>query len=266
MTSPNPFTAINVHGGGITRGVTLALTSDWARDLLPAGLELGKQDVTDDGYHPVILFFHDVFQAQTSIPSLVPGMNYHEHSIGIPFAYLSRNSITPGYPGPYHFMPKLYLDNPLAAAAGVLLWGFAKEMASILVTAERFTINGFDGRRLTALSWNTGGGGVHRPVGDWPYFKPVRRMLEQPLISMVPAAMGPFFIRSDFDRNWQVATVRPLQTALDVDVEYAPGYPGGRYPVSGWSPGIDSSVLGSYELRAPWRLSVPYHPLLSFRR
>jgi hypothetical protein len=91
-------------------------------------------------------------------------------------------------------------------------------------------------------------------------------MLSQPIISMVPASLGPFFILSDFDKNWDVAAVQPIQTGLEVDVEYVPGYGGGRYPVSGWSPGIDESVLGSYELRAPWRLSIPYPPVFSFRR
>jgi len=91
-------------------------------------------------------------------------------------------------------------------------------------------------------------------------------MLTQPIISMLPAAMGPFFILSDFDKDWQTATVRPLETILEVDVEYVPGYSGGRYPGTGYSKGIDESVLGSYELRAPWRLSLPYPPLFAARR
>jgi len=265
MTPPNPFSAINLHGDGTMRGVTLALPSDRVRDLLPAGLELGAQDVTPPGTHPVILFFHDLFRGQMNIPTLLPSLTYHEHSMGVPFAYLSRESITPGYTGPYYFMPRLYLDNMIATLGGNLFWGFTKQMAAIQVTAGRYTISDSGGQRLTSLSWDTERAGVHRPVGDWPHFGPIRQMLDQPLISMVPATLGPFFILSDFDKNWDVATVRPMQTAVEVDVEFVTGYPTGRYPASGWSPGIDESVLGSYELRSPWRLSLPYPPMLSFR-
>ena len=92
---PNPFAAINLHGDGTMRGVTLALPTDRVRDLLPAGMELGAQDVSPKGTHPVILFFHDMFRAQMSIPTLLPNMTYHEHSVGVPFTYISRGSITP---------------------------------------------------------------------------------------------------------------------------------------------------------------------------
>jgi Acetoacetate decarboxylase (ADC) len=266
MTSRNPFAAINLNGDGNMRGLTLALPTDTVRDLLPCGLELGSQTVTPTGTHPVILFFHDLFRAHMSVPALTPSLTYHEHSMGIPYSYLSRHSITPGHPGPYYFMPRLFLDNPIATFGGLLGWGFTKKIASIQVTADRFTISDSTGQVLTSMSWRTKNGGGFRPVSAWPYFEPIRQMLDQPLIAQVPAGMGPFFALSDFDKDWDVATLRPLETSLDVDVEYVAGYPGGRYPSSDWSPGIDESVLGSYELRSPWRLSLPYPPLLSFRK
>jgi hypothetical protein len=266
MTPANPFAAINLHGDGTMRGVTLALPTARVRDLLPAGLELGEQQVTPPGTHPVILFFHDMFRAQMSMPTLLPNMTYREHSVGVPFSFLSSGSITPGMPGPYYFMPKLYLDNFWATIGGLVFWGFAKEMASVLVTATSYTVTSLTGQRLTSLGWKKPKQEELKPIAEYEHFEPVRQMLSQPIISMLPAAMGPFFILSDFDKAWEVATVRPLETSLEVDVEYVPGYAGGRYPASGWSPGIDSSVLGSYELRAPWRLSLPYPPMLAFRR
>lgn len=267
FTPPNPFAAINLHGEGTMRGVTLALPTDRVRNLLPAGMELGDQDVSPEGTHPVILFFHDMFRAQMSIPTLLPNMTYHEHSVGVPFTYISRGSITPGVPGPYYFMPKLYLDNFWATLGGLCFWGFAKEMATAVVTGDSYTVSTMGGQRVTSLQWKkTKNPGQHKPIAEYANFEPVRQMLSQPIISMVPVAMGPFFILSDFDKQWDVATVRPMETVLEVDVEYVPGYPAGRYPAAGWSPGIDASVLGSYELRAPWRLSLPYPPLMAFRR
>jgi hypothetical protein len=262
----NAFAAIHLHGEGTMRGVTLALPTDQVRNLLPAGMELGNQDVSPRGTHPVILFFHDMFRAQMSIPTLLPNMTYREHSVGVPFTYISCGSITPGVPGPYYFMPRLYLDNFWATLGGLCIWGFAKEMATVTVTGDSYTVNALGGQRVTSLQWKKSKNTEHKPIAEYANFEPVRQMLNQPILSMVPLARGPFFILSDFDKQWNVATVRPMETVLEVDVEYVPGYPAGRYPAAGWSAGIDRSVLGSYELLAPWRLSMPYPPLMALRR
>jgi hypothetical protein len=171
--------------------------------------------------------------------------------------------LTLGKPGPYYFMPRLYLDSFWAILGGVAFWGFAKELASFTVTADRYAITTNTGQRITSLGWKPVRDGELHPCAVYPHFELVRQMLSQPLISMVPAGMGPFFVLSDFDKAWDCATIKPLQTELEVDVAYVLGYAAGRYPASGHYPGIDSSPLGSYELRAPWRLTLPYPPLLS---
>jgi hypothetical protein len=261
MNSSNPFASVNLHGDGTMRGVTVALPTERVNDFLPAGMELGEQSVSPPGTHPIILFFHDMFRAQMSIPTLLPNMTYHEHSVGVPFTYISRGGLTPGKPGPYYFMPRLHLDNFFATLGGVLFWGFAKHPGTFTVTGDRYSVADANDRPITTVTWRASG--EHRPIAEYPNFEPVRQMLSQPIISMVPVALGPFFILSDFDKNWEVATVRPLETTMEVFVEYVPGFSGGRYPATGRSSGIDKSVLGSYELRAPWRLSLPYPPLAS---
>jgi hypothetical protein len=258
MNPTSPFDVVNLHGDGTMRGVTLALPTARVRDFLPAGLELGEQTVTPPGTHPVILFYHDMIRATMSIPSLLPSMTYHEHSVGVPFAYMARGASGNRSLGPYYFMPRLYLDNFLAVIGGLWFWGFAKQPASFVVTENSYSISSPDGRRLTSLSWESTS--EHRPIREFPNFEPVRQMLMQPMISMLPAALGPFFFLSNFDKDWERATVRPLRTALEVDVEYVPSFTGGRYPNEGRSSGIDESVLGSYELRAPWRLGLLYPP------
>jgi hypothetical protein len=257
MTLPNPFTAINLHGDGTMRGVTLAVDRNFVRDFLPAGLELGKQDITPEDKHPVILLFNDMSRVELSIPTLLPPMTYHEHSVGVPFTYISSGSLTAGPPGPYYFVPKLYHDNSWERLSGLMLRIFPKEMASINVTARQYTVASETGQRLTSLAWRTKGNGAYRPIAEYLNFEPVRRMLSQPLVSP-----GPIFILDDFDKAWDVAMVRPLRTALEVDVAYVEGFECG----SASSDGIDSSVLGSYELRVPWRLGVPYPPLFFSRR
>ena len=264
MAASNPF---NFSGGfGHMRGVTLALPSDRVRNLLPSGLELGDQSLTSPGTHPVVLYFHDMFQAGFSIP-ITASQNYHEYSMNIPFVYLSRSLLMPGCYGPYQFMVKLYLDNFGATVLGLACFGFAKEMASIQVTTDRYTITSLTGQRFMSLTWKEEDErGGFQPVALCANFQPIRQMVSQPLISSVPFSVGPFFAVSDFDKNWDVATVRPLRTIVEVELSSLPGYDSGRYPSTGWSPGIDESVLGSYELRVPWRLSFPYSPMMPVGR
>jgi hypothetical protein len=254
MTAPYP---VGYLGEGITRVVALAVPSSDARRLLPTGLELAPQDVTPPGTHPAIFQFHDFSRCRLSIPTLLPDLAYHEQTFAIPYTCLTSGS------GPFAFMPQLYLDHSFVTVAGFAFWGFWKTMARISLGAGNYTVAGLDGRLLASLSWNTGEERGLASADTFPHLTPVRRMLSQPIVTMLPASAGPFFALTDFTRNWSAAMVRPLGTKLQVEPDYARGFYGGRYPGAGWSPGIDESTLGSFELRSPWWLSFPYPPLSS---
>ena len=258
---PNPLPMLNLSGSGTQRGVTLALPVDKVRSMLPAGLELGRQDVTPAGTHPVMVFFHDIYRAYLSFPTLVPSLTYREHSVGVPFVHISGAVGGPSSPGPYYYMPTLYLNSILATLGGVAYWGFTKKPAHITrADGEYRVFEPAGGPPITSLTWEPTG--EHRPVGDYAHFQPIRQILSQPLISMLPMSLGPFFVLSDFEKGWDVATLRPLQTVTHVHRQYVPGYDVGRYPSTARSPGIDRSVLGSFELWPPLRLTLPYPPLL----
>ena len=261
MTAPYP---VGFIGNGMTRVVTLALPSLKVRAFLPAGLELGPQEVTPPGTHPVIFLFHGFSECQWSFPTLLRSMKFHEQTVGVPFTHVMAGH-GPGREGPYYFMPKLYLDDLFVRMSGLMLWGFDKEMASINVTAERYTVTGLNGRRLASLAWSANGNDQLRAIAGYPAFEPVRHMLSQTLISAFPAAIGPLFALTDFDRRWNLARVRPLRTVLEVDSSYMPFFEGGRYPPLDGSENVDSFPLGSWELSGPWWLSFPYRPLLPLR-
>jgi hypothetical protein len=259
MNPFDPFNFINLSGDGTMRNVTLAVPTERVRDLLPNGLELGPQNLTPSGTHPIILGFHDMFRLHMSIPTLLPSMTYREHSIGIPFCYVTRGGVTGASPGPYYFMPILLLDNVLATLGGIMFWGYPKRLASFEVGNGRYTASRTQGEPLVTMSWTEGG--EHRPVGEYEYFERQRQAISQPLIGLMPFSLGPFFAVADFPKKWDVATVRPLETITEVHTDYVPGFSAGRYPKRGTAPGIDVSVVGSYELRAPWLMSMPYPPL-----
>lgn len=259
MSRTNPFNAVTLNGDGTFRGVTLALPTDQVRRMLPFGLELGEQDVTPRGTHPVIMLYNDLFRAHMNIPSLLPNLTYYEHTMGIPYSYVTRGPITRQSPGPYYYMPILYLDNVLAVMGGSMFWGYNKRLANFEIGNGRYTVFSNGDRRQASLGY--AGDAELRPVSEFENFDPIRRMHDQPLISTVPLGVGPFFVASDFMHDWNATTMRPLETTLEIDAEYVQGFPPARYPSRGTTKGIDQSVLGSYEFRGPWRLGMPHPPL-----
>ena len=269
--SRKPFNLVNLHGEGCFRSLTLALPSAQVLRFLPAGLVLGPQDVTPPGSHPVILSFNALYRAEMSVPTLLPSLTYHEFTFGVPFSYLpagrlgralgtltGRRSAMPQ--GPYYYMPRLFLDSLLATLGGLLFWGYAKKLARFTVGADRFAIQAEDGAPQVSLAFSAQG--EPQPVAHFPHFAAVQAMLAQPLVSLLPAALGPIFVVADFDKQWGQATLRPLATQLQVQAEFVPGFGPGSYPAGGVSQGIDVSVLGAYELNAPWLLGMPHAPLL----
>lgn len=262
MNSENPFNLVNVHGGATFRSVTLALPVNQVRQCLPSGLELGEQRVTPKGTHPVIVSFNEFFRVEWSFPNPLQSLTYHEVTFSVPYAWLTpaaESGFSPRTQGPFIFFPRLLLDNWLAVLGGMFFWGLAKRIASFTVRHDTCSVS--DGSTpLISLSWKAVG--AQKPVGSYPHFAAVRDMLDQPSVSLVPASIGKWFVVSDFERQWDVATLRPLETSVQVDTEFVPGFTSGCYPQRGTSSGIQEEVLGSYELRAPWRMGLPFPPML----
>ena len=259
MINPfDPFNALHLSGTGTFRYATLPLPTAIVRRFLPNGLELGPQPMTPPGTHPVLMGFHDMFRLHTTMPSLLPSMTYHEHSVGIPYCCVAAEGGTVSDPGPYFFMPAVLLDHVLATIGGLLFWGYAKQLATIGNGDGRYTVARVNGQPVLSCSYEPVG--VPRPIVEYPGFELQRQALSQPVISLVPVALGPFFALTGFPKRWDVAMLRPLATVTEIFTDYLIGFPSGRYPSSGRSTGIDASVMGSYEFQAPWQLTSP-HPL-----
>ena len=269
--SSNPFNLVNLHGQGCFRGVTLALPTAQVLRFLPAGLVLGPQQVTPPGTHPVILSFNSLSRAVMSVPTLLPTLTYHEFTFGVPYSHVEPGLLGKAigsllgrsggaHHGPYYYMPRLFLDSVLATVGGLLYWGYAKKLARFKVGERRFAIDGEDGAPLIELSWDSLG--TTQPPSAFGHFDAVRAMLSQPLVSQLPAALGPLFVVADFNKAWDTATLQATTTSVRVQSEFVPGFGVGLHPAEGQAAGIDSSVLGSYELNASWVLGMPHAPLL----
>ena len=227
---------------------------------------LGDQNVTPPGTHPVVFLFHDFSECQFSFPTSLRSMKFREQTVGIPFTYMRNGASLAREAGPYYFMPKLYLDDLWVYLNGVFWWGFNKEMATVAVTGNRYTVASLTGEPLALLEWSAYGGGGPREPAGYPGFEPMRRMLSQPLISVFPAASGPLFSLTDFDRRWNLTTVQPLDSVLNVASSYLPGFKCGSFTLPGGPREIGSSLPESFELSGPWWLSLPYNPSLPFSR
>lgn len=267
MQPVTPLSYINLVGGGIMRGANLELPAEVVRQLLPWGLELGEQHLTRPGYHPVTLFFQEMLRAHMTVPTLLPDMTYHEQILGIPFTYVTRGYPGAGPLGPFFYMPNLYLDNFWATLGGRYLWGLAKQMANMNVTESTWAVLDGWGRRVIALDFEPAGD--FRPVTQYShfehYFRPNTGIMTQPLVSMIPAGVGPFFVCSDFDKKWDEAVVRPLTSVVHIDQAFVPGLPCGTFPASGRSASIEQSPLGSFEVRTSWRMGLMYPCSMSAR-
>lgn len=255
MTAPYPFGFI---GSGLTRFICLALPSSRVRAFLHPRLDLSIQDITAPGTHPVIFLFQKFSECQFSFPTALRSMSFHEHTICIPFTSVRADFGPFGGNGPYCFMPRLYLDDLWVQWNGIFLWGFSKEMAYMEVNESRYAVRSSTGQPLASLTWVTSVEEAHRPAASCADFEPVRRMLSQKLVSVFPAAMGPCIALSDFDRRWNMASVRPLRVDMEIHPTYIPVIEPGRYSTGSNSRLPVSSVPGSWEFLAPWWLSFPY--------
>lgn len=258
----NPFDPLNVGGlcgQSIMRYVTLALPVDTVRKFLPVGLELGSQRMTPKGTHPVLLGFHDIFKLRTTLPTLLPSLTYHEHSVGIPWCYATLGDAELDSPGPYYFMPTLLLDSALATLGGIVFWGYPKRPARVSIASDTYVVSGNNGNAVVSMSWDVAGD--FKSWDGYPKFALHKIAQSQPLVGMMPLSVGPFLTVADFPKNWEVAKVRPLETVTEIESDYVIGLESGRYPAKGKSPGIDAEIVGSYELRTPWTMSAPYPPM-----
>lgn len=262
MNTINPFNIINLHGQGCFRSITLALPVKQVRRFLPAQLELGAQTITPPGTHPVILSFNALSHAELSMPSLLPSLSYPEFAFGVPYTYTRPGMIRQAH-GPFYYMPKLFVDNVLAAMGGVLYWGYPKQMARFRAGPGHMAFDAEDGSPLISLAFEPVG--EPQPIRAYPHFASVRQMLDQPLVSQMPVTVGPLSVKASFDKYWPTATLRPLRTTVTVHREFVQGFGQARYPGDGTSDSIDTTVLGSYELNALWRLGLVHVPVIGDR-
>lgn len=276
MQPMSPYRDVALVGRGTLRTVVIPLDIDIVRGFLPYGVELGECPASLNiapGKHPILLFFYDMYSAHMNVPAMLPNMTYHEHVFGIPYTYTTVTPLNPVRSGPFFWMPILLLNNIWATSGGVLFWGFPKKMAHIQVTAVSGQKDTFDyAVSEKDTNYDTGqharivscrfkpDDGDRLAVSDAPWFTPVREILDQPMLTSLPAALGPFFVCSNFQKVWGTAEIEPLKTRVTVSQEYVQGVPTRSWPKPGeYAGGMSAdNPIGSFVLHAQWKMGLIY--------
>lgn len=279
----SPSRSMNVVGKLSSHYVTVIMPRDEVAWMLPDGLTLGPQDHTPPGTHPVLVSFSHRYGAHLSFPRLLlPGATYKEQAVGVPFVYAKRDLCGGRARGPFLFLPRLFASQLLPVIGGWLFWGFAKHRGSIRETTFdpetaangvgqeearsnpkphearhrtgtfRVFTSGGDGDPIVSLRYEVTG--EFQPMARVPNHEAILDVLRQPLICCQPISRGPLFSCADHENDWEHAQVRPLDTTMRIEDAFVPGLVVGTYR----SRGIDMSPLGSFQLRASFKLTLPH--------
>ncbi|MEK7324993.1 MAG: acetoacetate decarboxylase family protein [Chloroflexota bacterium] len=245
MKPGGPFS--NLYGEGHYHAfiLTLSLTTESVRALLPGPLELSPQSATTGGAHPV--FF--MFGHHTDVHSHLfrwPAMNYREFILGVPCVQWKNPALK--HRGPFFYMPRLFLDSIPPIVLG-WLYGFAKMLARIRLSESDYRVDSLIwNRRLVKGQFKVKG--QPESPSHFPLFTAVREMLQQPFVGRTPLGI---YRCSNFDWNFGEATIQPVEAEMEIAEAFRPGVPVGRFSAKG----IDEAPLGAFRIRTHWKLSVP---------
>ncbi|MBA3549774.1 MAG: NAD(P)-binding protein [Nannocystis sp.] len=251
------------HGTIDAHVIVLVLPAAVVRGLLPAGLELAPQPVVPHGWHPVFFMC-----ASDHFGAWFGDLDYQELMVGVPWVQICDPGA--GYPGPFIYMPRLYLNHAVAREFGVRIYGWEKRAATIEVASAgprtTYTVTAEDAAAPTVTArFDEVPGSAARGPADIANFTIVRQLFEQPTISQArhvvdadsfsAASTGPFLATTlllQVDRPG--TTVQPIEAELVIGPSLTPpGIPAGTYK----SASLDECELGAFRLQCQQFVSLP---------
>jgi hypothetical protein len=229
--------------------VTWAMKTEIVSQMLPGGLELGPQDWTAPGLHPVLFTFGRQSNVRPNFVP-VPGLFYEELIIAIP--YVQWRDDRYAYRGPYVYPPRLYLDHLLPTLLGWIP-GYPKRLARIQAEEHTFRVSDLF-RDQEVIRSRFSSKGEPRPMGDFPLFSATAAMLGQPILGRA-FLVGPFvgtFLNFELER----ALIQPVECEMWIDRPFPRNLPAGSLR----TPGIDEIPMGAFRFIVPWNVGPPFLP------
>jgi hypothetical protein len=239
---PLPPAQVGIYFSSV---VILTIETEIARGLLADGLELGPQNLTPSGTHPLLCMFG--YQRDVRPPFPFPGMDYLEFIAALPWVHWRQASNSCGRP--FVFMPRLYLNRFLPTILGWIC-GYAKQLARLHMKETFYHVRNLftpdplaEGRFMRK--------GEPGPPSAFKFFPPIQEVFEQRFIGK--SLLGTF-VCTDFRFDFKEARMQAIDADLDIKEECVQGLPALLYSVKG----IDQHPLGAFQLHVRWHLTPPF--------
>ncbi len=202
---------------------------------LPKGLELAPQTLTGPGQHPIIILFG--WQDRVR-PNIFPGgVDYKEFIIAVPYVQHADPKLRKQVPGPFIYMPRLYLNKDFPIWLGVYGYGYKKEKARIMADEDSYEVRNIKtGAPIISATYTAAG-----PTGsemEYPKFKLTREPYSLPMISW--NLLG--WQYSFYDFALGQARIQPVSMSIKIYNNEAAGLPAGLHQI----PGIQANGLGGF--------------------
>lgn len=243
----------SVYGMAQTTGasVVVPFAREIVQKLLPKGLVLGKQTITETGDHPVIL----LFARQRDVrPNQLPfGMNYSEFICAVPWVRHADPSLQ-DLP-PLIVPTKLYLDSLPPILLGIYGYGFPKERASMHVDMDNYIIRDAEtDEEIISCSFERAGAKTRAHA--LPFFAKVRAGYEMAMVTRNRIGQWQYSV---YDFSLGQAELEPLNMQIRISSDVF-GLPKGIIK----TPDIRTSSLGGFFLTSDATINNPLqsHQLL----
>lgn len=244
-SQPNPTgsapSKIALYGKCNSVMAFVPIEKTFAQSLLPNGLELADQSLTDPDHHVALLHFNRTHLNFAWLPP-VAQLNYHEFIFLLP--YVKRSDPQSADPTVYSFVPVLYLDSFLAIWGGRWMWEFNKLPAHFEVTDTRTHIASplLRTPMLHAVSEKAG---PVTPNQSLPNFNAITPMLKMPFI--MNGLLG--LVTATYRFHYEGLSIQP--TRVEATNVSSPYLPQRSFSV----PPISEATFGAFQMDYKWDLS-----------
>jgi hypothetical protein len=214
--------------------------------LLP-GMALAPQQVTGADQHPLVFMLGREWGVTVhSGPFRLDDRAYLEFLLAVPF--VERAPGEAPWPGPFVFMPRLFLDSWLFVVAG-WFYGYPKRRARVRSSNSNYDIASLvAGTPLLAASFSDRG--PWGSLADYPNASRTTPVFHLPF--MGPGLLGSF-IYSHLIFHMERARIQPVSLDIRIANSFAHGVPVAEHHF----PGVDESPYGAYRIEVPWTLGPP---------
>ncbi|MDP3278865.1 MAG: hypothetical protein Q8Q09_26980 [Deltaproteobacteria bacterium] len=246
MSAPDPG-LLYMIGHYVVHIVVHHFDAELVQSWLPADLELMPQDISPPGKHPVNLLFGMESEVEVNWTKLLPGVQYNEFGMVIPFTRWKNAKYA--YNGPFLFTPIIFVDKELISFGGEVVYGFPKRIGKFSISDTSYAV--------LDNSWPSDY--ARTSIADSPTVvtpearQTITHLLQQPSVSQ--KADGSWS-SSGFWWNLDTAALTDSTMKGEIIRYLLPGVPDGTRPFEGDGTS-DFAAGAAYRMETDWTLTLP---------